>query len=80
MEEGQVRVGNQGSRMRGKDRGIAQPAGKASEGANTREKEEQREDGRQREREGTMNGGVICNGISWQQWRIVWRDGRIAVC
>lgn len=24
-----------------------------------------------------MNEGVICNGISWQQWRIVWRDGRI---
>lgn len=31
-------------------------------------------------REETMNGGVICNGISWQQWRIVWRDGRIVVC
>lgn len=31
----------------------------------------------ERDREETMNGGVICNGISWQQWRIVWRDGRI---
>lgn len=24
-----------------------------------------------------MNEGVICNGISWQQWRIVCRDVRI---
>lgn len=29
------------------------------------------------EREETMNEGVICNGISWQQWRIVCRDVRI---
>lgn len=40
----------------------------------------QRMEERERAREETMNGGVICNGISWQQWRIVWQNGRIVVC
>lgn len=50
-----------------------------------RGRESRRERERSREREGgtreeTMNGGVICNGISWQQWCIVWQNGRIVVC
>lgn len=53
-------------------------------GEREKERERGRESRRERERGGTreetMNGGVICNGISWQQWCIVWQNGRIVVC
>lgn len=79
-------VYNQGSRMRETNIGVAKRSGKASERASERKRkrekdiEIERERKRERAREETMNGGVICNGISWQQWRIVWQNGRIVVC
>lgn len=66
--------------------GVAKRSGKASEREEEKEKKRERHRDRERERkrerarEETMNGGVICNGISWQQWRIVWQNGRIVVC
>lgn len=72
---GEATVCNRDSRKREETSiGAAKRGGKASERASEKEGEGEEARGE------TMNGGVICNGISWQQWRIVWRDGRIVVC
>lgn len=57
--------------------GHAKKESRIGTGEILRERRKTRWNGHATEREETMNEGVICNGISWQQWRIVCRDVRI---